>query len=336
MTQTMCARFLRLLQLPAVLLALASTFHGGILLAQGAEQGPSPAIDVVVSRGQLTVDVRNAPLAQVLRTIAQKAGLVLTLRGDFSAPITQSFAGLALREGIERLTRGHSLALSYAAAAGKPKGEILAAVWVMGGSSAPGSFAVAGNAAPTPGSLGQASGGRSESGPSSLEDKKAGASIAAVAVESPGTGWLRELRTLAEEAVRGSEAAVADLGDIIASEEDAAVRHRAVAALGQLQGPAIEDVLTGALADVDASVRVRAIRGLRGSGTETAVQSLSGVLAGDPDPQVRLAALRALTSLPGATTAQGLAKALSDPDARVRDTAARGLSWWEAQLAGVP
>ena len=342
MTPALRARLLRLTHSSSLPLILALTSHVGVLGAQGVgivEINPSAAIDVVVRQGRLTIDVRNAPLAQVLRTIAERAGLALTLRSDLSAPITQSFTDLPLREGIERLVRGHSLALSYGAAGGGPGGEIVTGVWVMDGSSAPGAFAVARSAESTSELPSQGARDSRASEPSSLndnKDEKAGAIAGGAAVESPGTRWIREIRTLTEEAVRGSEAAVADLGDIIASDADAAVRHQAVAALGQLKGPEIEEVLTDALADVDTSVRVRAVRGLRGAGTDTAVQSLTEVLAGDPDPQVRLAAVRALTSLPGTVTAQGLEKALSDPDAVVRETAARGLSWWVAHLAGGP
>ena len=53
---------------------------------------------------------------------------------------------------------------------------------------------------------------------------------------------------------------------------------------------------------------MRAVRGLRGTGTETAVASLARASTDDADPQVRLAALSALMSFPGHTMAQGLGK----------------------------
>ena len=48
-----------------------------------------------------------------------------------------------------------------------------------------------------------------------------------------------------------------------------------------------------ALSDADVSVRVRAVRGLRTFGTETAAAWLADVLIADADPRVRLTALRA-------------------------------------------
>ena len=280
----------------------------------------STFLDVLVSRGELTVDARNAPLAQVLQTVGKRAGIEVTLRGDFSTPITASFTGVPLEEGIRRLAHGHSVAVTYAAAADAPRGEMLTAVWVIEGSSRR-------TLGARPAPLGHGDGGSAEPRSSSLRDQEP---------EGKLGGWLSGMQALADEADRGSEAAVALLTDISVSGPAAVIRQQAVAALGRLRGPDVEPALTSALADDDAMVRVRAVRGLRGTGTETAVQSLAGVLLGDTDPEVRLAALNALTSFPGRTMLQGLAKAVTDPDGRVRDAAARGLAWWSARPSGAP
>ena len=207
----------------------------------------------------------------------------------------------------------------------------------MGGPSTRGSPATAKSPRESaPGPLSHVEGAARESRPSSLKTQTADGRAPDVTVHSPLGGWSREIQMLTEEADRGSEAAVALLVDIIASEPNAAVRHQAVAALGRLNAAETELALTAALADDDVSVRVRAIRGLRGAGTETAAQSLREVLIGDADPQVRLAALRALASYPGRTMLQGLAKASSDPDGLVRETATRGLSWWKPRVPDAP
>ena len=280
-----------------------------VLVATAAEaQSPSIVLDVSVGGGVLTVDARNAPLAEVLQTIGQAAGIDVTLRGDFSAPITASFAGVSLEEGFRRLAPGHSIALSYAAAADASTRQILTGVWVM-------------------------------SDPPTPERPGAGMSTSAATsatIHFPPGGWLGGIQALADEARRGTEAAVALLAEVSASEPDGIVRQQAVAALERLRGPKVEFALTAALDDADASVRLRAVRGLRVAGTETAVQSLAAVLLGDADPQVRLAALSALTSLPGPTMLQGLARAAADPDGRVREAAARGLAWWNAPKTGAP
>ena len=288
----------------ALLLLLSCRTSGTAL-----EKDPSRAHDVRVNGGDVTVDVHDAPLAQVLRAIGEQAGIEVTIFGDLSTPVTQDFAAVPLEEGIRRLTRGHSLAVTYADDESSGS-RVLRGIWVMSNPSTA-VAAEASNDAPEVG----ASHGR---GP---EDD---------------SGWIGGIQALAEEADRGGAAAVRRLTNLGASEPSAVVREQAVAALGRLAGAEIEPALTAALADADASVRVRAVRGLRGTGTETAVASLARASTDDADPQVRLAALSALMSFPGHTMAQGLVRAMADPDRRVRDAAARGLTWWNASRSSAP
>ena len=56
-----------------------------------------------------------------------------------------------------------------------------------------------------------------------------------------------------------------------------------------------------------------------------AIPLLANVAADDPDPTVRLAALRALSALPGEASTRALQRASRDPDASVRQEAARRL-----------
>jgi hypothetical protein len=301
------------------------------------EKNASPVLDVRVSRGELTVDVRDAPLAEVLRTIGEQAAVGVTLRGELRTPITESFAGVPLEDGIRRLARGHSVVVRYAASADAPGRGILTGVWVIGGSSTPEPSVAAGSTRRDPSApLSQGARDSSAPRPSSPEDQKADERIPEATVHFPVGRWIDGIQALSDEAERGSEVAVALLADVSASEPAAVVRHQAVAVLGRLTRPETEPALTAALADGDASVRLRAVRGLRTTGTETAVQSLAGALIGDADAQVRLAALSALMSYPGRTMLQGLVMASSDRDQLVRETAIQGLSWWKTRLPGSP
>jgi len=277
-----------------------------------------PAICRVDTRGnELTVDVRGTPLADVLRAIGERASIDVTLRGDFSAPVTASFAGVPLEEGIRRLVPGHSLVVTYAGSSGTPGANAVTGIVVVSGSAgSPAPMSVE-RERPTPGGNGDTS-------------------VAAPATNAPLTGWVDDIRALTGEADLGSRAALARLTEISASEPAGAVREQAVAAIGRLAGVDIEPALTAALADADASVRLRAVRGLRRTGTETAVASLARAATDDPDPEVRLAALSALTSFPGPAMVQGLVRAMADPDGRVRDAAARGLTWWNARRSAAP
>jgi len=214
---------------------------------------------------------------------------------------------------------------------------MLTRVWVLGGASPPNPLATA-TSAPEPSlePLRHAPEQASEFSLLPRQGEQAAPRDTEATVTSQPPGWIQDIQTLTDAADRGSEVAVARLGDMIASEADATVRHHAVAALGRLTGVEVEPMLTEALGDVDAAVRVRAVRGLRGVGTDTAAQALTAVLVGDPDPQVRLAAVRALLSLPSHTMLQGLEQASADPDAAVRTTAARGLAWWHTHRRDLP
>jgi HEAT repeats len=74
---------------------------------------PAPTMEVTVGEGRLSVNLRDAPLADVLRLIGQEARLKVHLDGQLRTPITGIFSGLPLEAGIRRLTRGHSSTFAY-------------------------------------------------------------------------------------------------------------------------------------------------------------------------------------------------------------------------------
>jgi hypothetical protein len=106
---------------------------------------------------------------------------------------------------------------------------------------------------------------------------------------------------------------------------DARVRARAVMALGAVKTPEAAEALRTALGDSASSVRIQAARALRRSQGAAAVPLLEQVAANDPDPKVRLVALRVLSFLPGAASARALRRASQDGDASVRQEAMRRL-----------
>lgn len=204
---------------------------------------------------------------------------------------------------------------TYAVSTEAPTREVLTAIWVVGRATA----------------IDPARASAITRGPWSPEGEDSPSATA-----DPFVVRIGEIRTLADEAGRGNEAAAVRLVDVSVSEPEVRVREQAVAALARITGPLVEPALTVALDDDAASVRMRAVRGLRGTGTETAVASLARASTDDADPEVRLAALSALMSFPGHTMVQGLVMAVADPDGRVRDAAARGLTWWSARRSGAP
>lgn len=102
-------------------------------------------------------------------------------------------------------------------------------------------------------------------------------------------------------------------------------RARAVRALAAQRTDEAAAALRTALGDSAPSVRVQAAYALRRSQGAAAIPLLANVAADDPDPTVRLAAVRALSALPGAASTRALQRASQDPDASVRQEAARRL-----------
>ena len=104
-------------------------------------------------------------------------------------------------------------------------------------------------------------------------------------------------------------------------DKDIRVRVEAAKALGKLYNTPADQGLRELLTDEHVNVRVAAAEALGGiTGDERAAKTLLVVLA-DLNPQVRVAAVKALAKMPGKLAAEGLAKGLADRDASVRSAA---------------
>ena len=106
-----CRKYPQGLRLVGLLLAglclmsavLGIAVQGRPVLAASAPPVADPDnIDVTVEDGVLAVKVSNAPLEDVLRAIAERAGLRLRLAGNLGRPITAWFT-LRLEEGLRQL-----------------------------------------------------------------------------------------------------------------------------------------------------------------------------------------------------------------------------------------
>ena len=98
-----------------------------------AAEEPTPArtMEVSMAGGRLSVNLRDIPLADVLRLIGQEARVKVNLDGQFLAPITGTFTGLPLESGIRRLTRGHSSSFAYEPPPDPGQAARLTEIWVI-------------------------------------------------------------------------------------------------------------------------------------------------------------------------------------------------------------
>ncbi len=291
-----------LLLIPAV---LGIGVHGRPALAAAAQQEANPArIDVTVEDGVLAVNVRDARLEDVLRAIAERAGLRLRLAGDLGPPITAWFT-LRLEEGLRHLVVDNSLIMIYEPARGQAGQLMLAEILVSG---SPDGHVVTVEPA-----------------------------VKEISLDRIYDGLDRKSKLRAVRELHGldDDAAIEDLAIVLAQESDPKVRRLAAFGLGDTGDEKALATLIPALSDKDRSVRFQAIHGLAKIGGEEAAEALATALS-DHDPAVRLQTVLALQRIGDVGTVGVLTKVLGeDKDLEVRRVTVRTLermggdeAWW--------
>jgi len=106
-------------RLPPTVIFLASLLLAGFAAATGnaaddqipANETSAPPVRVEVSGGLLSVEARAAPLADVLRAVGEQTGIRVTIHSGGATRVTESFAGVRVDEGIQRLAGGYDVVL---------------------------------------------------------------------------------------------------------------------------------------------------------------------------------------------------------------------------------
>lgn len=272
-----------------LLLLLGAVFdlHGHARLPAAAAQDPASGVRVNVERGFLTIDARDAPIADVLYAVGKEAGIDVVIGRDDGTRLTQSLQAVPLDEGIQRLLQSHSFALFYSRSRG-PKGtRALTGVRVIG--SRP--------AEPV----------REGAGDVDLNERAVRLGAVRELTRSPDQSSLFELIGFSRD-------------------PDPFVRRQATAALGEFGGPHAVAALEAALQDSAASIRIQALLSLQKVEGDRAARILGEILIHDVDARVRRMAVRALARLRGEEALWALDAAAWDPDASVRQVAAGALA----------
>lgn len=89
-------------------------------------------IPTVVHEGQLSVDLREAPVRDVLRAIGQQAGLRVHVDAATNRTVSAQFMDMELEQGLRRLLRAASLSYTLLYAQGPAATVILQEVRVFG------------------------------------------------------------------------------------------------------------------------------------------------------------------------------------------------------------
>ena len=273
-----------------------------------ADQAALPsAIQVAIQHGLLTVDVREAPLADLLQMIGERAGLRVTIHGNVKTLVTDSFAGLSLGEGIRRVVGANGLVLIYAPSRGEAGASLLTEVRVY------------------------------HSPPAAILSKGTDPKKPAEATRPLDSDRATRLKAVQALARRRDEAAIAALAQTLAQDEDPIVRAQAALALATIGGAQAAAALTTALEDKDPSVRIEAVRAFARVEGERAIPALGDVLMGDPDPLVRMGAARALSLLQSEEARLTLEAAISEnSDVTVLRTITSALAQRESEKPSLP
>lgn len=137
------------------------------------------------------------------------------------------------------------------------------------------------------------------------------------------------LRALAKRAKQLSEAekeqTVANLAPFIENEKIIQLRVDAIYALGEINSQSAENVVIRSLKDPEAEVRIAAVNALTQRRTQTAGQELIRVTRSDTDKDVRTSAIRGLSSYPGDATVAALGQILNEPEPALQFAAMESL-----------
>ena len=283
----------RVILLTAVLLAAFPAGRAASHEEPREETHGSP-LALHVEGDLLSVDVRDAPLADVLHGIAEQAAVKLEIHSGSADRVTDSFTGVRLGEGIQRLARGHDVILIYGAAQnGAERGRLVEA-----------------------------------------HVYEASAPVVKSTVDpSERPARLRAVSELTRQARQQQPGALASLTGLLSSDADPVVRARAAVALGSIGGPEAAAALTAALGDQETSVRASAVSSLGRMREEGAVGSMAQILTGDRDAGVRRAAIWALSTLQSEDARRAIEAAVSDSDWSIRQAAAGALRSWQLRHA---
>ena len=290
-------------------------FSGGTGTAQMlADKDPDARIEVQVRNGLVSLNVRDAPVAEVIRKIGEEAGFETVVLGPLDHQITRSLTEMPVYDAVRRLAREttfimiHARSKSHAEAA--PIKEVRLYRSTLG--------------QPPPDHV------------TTVKDAVDPEVLAGLSADDARA----RIRAVQELGRTGEESAVLVLEGVISKDDNPMVRGQAAAALAKIGGERALPALQAALGDRDQSVRIQAVRGLERIGDESSVRILGELLLNDADRRVRRNAAWSLGRLKGELAKSYLEAASRDPDSAVRrsanQTLGRGEEAVEEDLRGAP
>ncbi len=276
--------------LSAAIVSLATVTS--VAAAQGNAGMSSGAFDLKVDSGLLTLEARDAPLADIMRAIGAQAGFESTVADDVAASVTISLTDLSIADALERLLEGFDWLVVYDRQQQGTSNRVISKLLVFESTSE-----VIGTMAAVGGPNG---------------------STATTESEMTGDAQQLDSRTRARDLLRlvnsgATPDVLATLGEALQADDDAWVRGRAAVALGALRDERAVSDLAWALGDESASVRMEATQALGRIGGDRAVWALGAALVNGPTSMERIQAAWALGKQDTDLARQLLDAAAGDP-----------------------
>ena len=308
------------------LLLGAAMLAGAVLLGSNAlpatassvEDLPSRgAIEVRIEDGLLELDVKDAPLADVLRVIAEEAGFDLFVTGELAATVQRSFTRVPLHKGI-RLLIGRTPHVMIQ----KPRQDAEESFAML-------KLRVYGTG------KGRTHHGKARRGPAP-EPKQPGPPAARpgqpseeqILAQLKNPNRSKRFQAIGLTTKIGDDVASRILQQVVTEDEHPAVRAYAIRTLTGLTSDMSLPTLEMGLQDQDRAVRLEAIRAIGRIDDERAVRNLERLLFDDPDPQIRRFAVQAIGARRDENARSILERAAQDPDSGVRKMVAHTLIKW--------
>lgn len=254
-------------------------------------------IEVSADGSQVSLELTEVPLADVLEQLAIKAGFALKVRGSLDEPVTLRPQDESITKARARLLSRRSYAMKYASTdaqglPGLPK-WLVVVDRSQDGQRAGGSSRVT-------------TGDRVVFQPPTPEDQE----------------QLQTIQTLR----RGNPAeALRPLSALLRSAASPRVRQSALAALAEIDAATALRAIKGAIGDSDPAVRQQALRELLAIDASAAAQELTEILQSHSNPAMRVFAADALAVLAPAESTAVLHAATKDSHPPVRDAAKQAL-----------
>src|SRR5262249_26178426 len=281
------------LALLAVVVVLA---FATVAVAGGADKEVRTRVSVIIEGARIHAEGQGADLSEVLKALADNAGLRIVWSGSPSGTVTLQWRGITLEDAVGDLLRNKDHLLVYRPTASG--GEILAEVWVFG-----------------------------EGGERLTEFGRERVALTEPRPDDDTiTAAMRELMQLtAELRQKGDLAQLTRLLRERIHDPDPQIRRFVFSALADAPDQSATEILAKVVRDdPDPRLRRMAASTLRKREGAESVPALATALSEEPDPDVRQAFLKTLGRW-GEAAVPALSEAASDPDPTVARAARRML-----------